>query len=287
MRLGINTVLWFWPFDVNKSGIFEKIREIGFDTVEFALVDRSDDTVMKIQKSLEKYGLDCVIDGVVSSGRDICSPDRMTMNSGRDYLKECIELCDKLNSRYLVGPTYAVGIKEYLFEPSGRLDAWKRCVESYQLVADLAEKKGVMIAIEPLNRYESNFLNTVEQVRKLVDEINCPFVGIQLDTFHMNIEEKSFYNAILNAGKKLFHMHIPENDRGTPGTGLVKWNDVIKGLNKIDYQHNIDLEIAHPGVENIREPGAIWRVYDYYDQDEMAREGYNYLKLLLSKYKRL
>ena len=280
MKIGINTVLWFWPFNVKKVDIFKKIKEIGFEVVEFAIVDRTEGNIKIIRDALEKYNLECIIDGVVGGERDILSPDKELMKAGIEYLKESIILCSKLNCKFLVGPTYSVGIKKFLFDSEKRPKSWKRCVDAYRLIAELAEEKNVKIAIEPLNRYETNFLNTAQQVKRLVEEINSSYVGIHLDTYHMNIEEKSFHEALLTAGNKLFHMHVPENDRGTPGTGNIRWDDIAKGLKEINYEYNIDLEIAHPHVENIREPGAIWRVYDY-QPDKMAKEGYKYLKSIL------
>lgn len=280
MKIGINTVLWFWPFDTEKIKILEKIKEIGFETVEFALVNRAKDNVCKIRDELDRLGLNCVLDGVVGGDKDILSPDAGIREAGARYLVDCLDLCSMLGSKYLVGPTYSVGIKKYLFEPRVREESLKRCVEIYQKISEIARDKKIKVAIEPLNRYESNFLNTMAQVKDLVDEINEPNIGIHLDTCHMNIEEKDFYLPVKIAGEKLFHIHAPENDRGTPGSGLVDWKGLARGLKEIKYQHNVDMEIAHPHVENIREPGAIWRVYDF-EPDLMAVKGFKYLKTIL------
>ena len=280
MRLGINTVLWFWPFDTSKIEVLEKIRDVGFETVEFALVDRSSANIKKIQGALAKTGLGCVIDGVIGGEKDILSPDNSIRKEGYKYLFESIDLCTELGSNYLIGPIYSTGIKEYLFEGSQRKRSFKQAASILKEVADYAAEHNIKIAIEPLNRYETNFVNTISELKELIESVDRGNAGFQIDTFHTNIEEKSIYDAIMLAGEKLFHMHVPENDRGTPGSGLVDWNAMAEGLIKIGYDYNIDMEIAHPHVENIRIPGAIWRAYDH-EPDEMARKGFDFLKGLL------
>ncbi|MEF9426684.1 MAG: sugar phosphate isomerase/epimerase [Candidatus Mariimomonas ferrooxydans] len=280
MRLGINTVLWFWPFDTSRVDVLKKISDIGFEIVEFALVDRSSENVRKIRNALEKTGLICVLDGVVGDEKDILSPDRDIREEGYRYLFESVDLCVELGSDYLIGPIYSTGIKKYLFDDLQRKRSFEQAVSILNEVSDYAEEHKIKIAIEPLNRYETNFINTTLELKGLIESINRENTGFQLDTFHANIEEKNIYDAIMIAGEKLFHMHAPESDRGTLGTGLVDWNAMFEGLRKIGYGHNINLEIAHPHVENIRIPGAIWRVYDH-EPDEMARKGFDFLKGLL------
>jgi D-psicose/D-tagatose/L-ribulose 3-epimerase len=280
MRLGINTVLWFWPFDPSRTDIFKKIADIGFETVEFALVDRSPGNIKKIRDALDRTGLECVIDGVVGGEKDILSPDENIMKAGQKYLFESIDLCQELGCRYLIGPIYSTGIKDYLFDAAQRKKSVEQAAGIIRELADYAGEKGIVIAIEPLNRYETNFVNTTGELKQLIDSVDKKNVGFQIDTFHANIEEKSIYDAVLLAGKKLFHMHAPESDRGTPGTGVVEWEAVAAGLKEIGYSHNIDIEIAHPHVENIRIPGAIWRKYDH-EPDEMAGKGFDFLKDLL------
>jgi D-psicose/D-tagatose/L-ribulose 3-epimerase len=280
MKLGINTVLWFWPFDAARIDILDRIAETGFETVEFALVDRSPETIEKIRKGLEKTGLGCVIDGVVGGEKDILSPHPDVMKAGRDHILETIDLCSRLGSNYLIGPLYSTGVKQYLFDEVQRKRSARQAVDILKEAAEYASAKGIKIALEPLNRYETNFVNTIAGLKALVDEIDMENLGYQIDTFHANIEEKSIYDAIIMAGKKLFHMHVPESDRGTPGTGLVKWQDMAAGLREIGYIHNIDMEIAHPHVANIRVHGAIWRAYDHMP-DDMALQGYRFLKNLL------
>jgi D-psicose/D-tagatose/L-ribulose 3-epimerase len=280
MRLGINTVLWFWPFDSSKIDILDKIRDIGFQTVEFALVDRSPGNISKIRSALDRTGLECVIDGVVGGEKDMLSPDREIREAGQEYLLETINLCEELGCRYLVGPIYSTGIKDYLFDAVQKEKSMEQAAGIIREAADCAAEKGIIIAIEPLNRYESNFINTTGELKNLIDSIDKENVGFQIDTFHANIEEKSIYESVILAGKKLFHLHVPESDRGTPGTGVVEWKALAAGLKEIGYDHNIDIEIAHPHVENIRVPGAIWREYDHMP-DEMARKGFDFLKDLL------
>ena len=123
-------------------------------------------------------------------------------------------------------------------------------------------------------------INTSEQALRFVTEVNLPNVGIHLDTFHVNIEEKSFHQAITTAGKHLVHLHVCENDRGTPGTGLIDWKQVAKALKEVDYKGDATIESFTPECKTIAAAAAIWRKLAP-SQDEMASEGLKFLRKLL------
>ena len=148
-------------------------------------------------------------------------------------------------------------------------------------IGKYASDKKIKIAIEPLNRYESNFLNTAEEGIDLVSSINLKNIGLNLDTYHMNIEEKNPSEAILNAGKFLMHLHAPENDRGTPGTGNINWSEISDSLKKINFNGFVVMESGSPEVEEVARLGAFWRIYDW-PQDKMAEEGLIFFKKILN-----
>ncbi|MCL5070757.1 MAG: sugar phosphate isomerase/epimerase, partial [Actinobacteria bacterium] len=143
---------------------------------------------------------------------------------GIEFIKGLVDLCHKFDSKMLVGPTYSVGRYPELIKPDKRKKAWESCVKNLKAIGKYAGEKGIKIAIEPLNRYETAFLNMAEDAVNLVKEVDNSSIGVQLDVYHMNIEEKNLENAIVSTGKYLFHMHVPEHDRGTPGTGHTDWN---------------------------------------------------------------
>src|SRR5581483_6643693 len=151
----------------------------------------------------------------------------------------------------------AVGKRRQL-PAAARATEWKRAVSGLREAAKMAGDAGVRLAVEPLNRFETDLVNTAEQVVRLVDEVGSPAVGVHLDTFHMNIEEHSILEAIKHAGKRLVHVHGCENDRGAPGSGLVAWPQLAQGLREIGYQGHVVIESFTPECLAIAAAAAIW-----------------------------
>jgi D-psicose/D-tagatose/L-ribulose 3-epimerase len=205
------------------------------------------------------------------------SEDEDMQKSGVAYIKKLIDMADIFDAKTIVGPAYSVGIHPEFLNPDNKKRAWDNCVKNIKEAGEYAGLHGKRIAVEPLNRYETNFINTAEEALELITEVNNPHIGVQLDVYHMNIEDKDLEDSIVNTGKYLFHLHVPEHDRGTPGTGHTDWAGVARALKKISFDECVVIESCDPKVEAIAEPGAIWRVYDY-GQDEIARKGLEFLK---------
>ena len=135
----------------------------------------------------------------------------------------------------------------------------RRVAESFKEISECAKECGVRIALELLCRYDSSLVNTVSQGKQLLDLISSDNVGLLLDTFHLNIEEKSMNTAICTAGKNLFHFHGCENDRGTPGTGLIDWNEVWSSLKRIDYRGLVSIESFDSSDKRLASKMNVWR----------------------------
>jgi D-psicose/D-tagatose/L-ribulose 3-epimerase len=138
-----------------------------------------------------------------------------------------------------------------------------------------------VLGVETLNRFETSFLNTTAQALELIGRIDHPAVGVALDLFHLGIEEKHVGDALRAAGPRLVHLQVAENDRGTPGTGSLPWNDVASALNEIGYRGRIVIETFSDRVEAIARAAAIWRPLAP-DSDSLAREGLAFLRTLLA-----
>jgi D-psicose/D-tagatose/L-ribulose 3-epimerase len=147
-------------------------------------------------------------------------------------------------------------------------------------LGDYAAERGVFVGIEPLNRFETSFLNTTEQALELIERIGHPAVGLSLDVFHLGIEEKSLGGAIRAAGPHLKHLQVAENDRGTPGTGHLPWGEVAAALREIGYQGRVVIETFSDPIESIARAAAIWRPLAP-DADTLARDGLRFLRALL------
>jgi D-psicose/D-tagatose/L-ribulose 3-epimerase len=186
-----------------------------------------------------------------------------------------VETAAECGSHIVAGPLYApVG---YLPGRRRTQDEWKFAVEVFQELTPVLEKNGVTLAIEPLNRYETYFLNTATDAAKLCEEIGHPNVGILFDTYHANIEEKTIRDAIANAGRYLRHFHSCENDRGVPGTGHIDWKGVFEALHKLNYDGWLTIEGFGFSLGALSAAASIWRDLAP-TPDAIAFEGVRFLR---------
>jgi D-psicose/D-tagatose/L-ribulose 3-epimerase len=276
MKIGINTCLWIWPFNRSRVDLFNKIKGYGFEAVEMTIENRSKKNTAVIKEKLKKAGLECSLCSSFLNG-NLISEDRVILKKGIEYAIDSIDLCEYLGAGILVGPIYGSCINKNYLNSKVKAKASKQCAEALRCIGNYALKKNIRIAVEPINRYESNFLNTAKEGINLIAHVNLKNVGLLLDTYHMNIEEKNAVKAVLNAGDLLFHLHVPENDRGTPGTGNIDWEGLSASLKQMQYGGLIIMESGSPRAREVAALGAFWRVYDF-SQDKMASEGFNFLK---------
>lgn len=231
--------------------------------------------------SHSKHKLEPIVIGGGLIDTDLASDDASVRKKGLIYLQGCIKNCSDIGGALVCGPLYtAVGNLAFLTEVK-REKQYKNLSKEFKKIGKFAKDYGVKIALEPLCRYDTHLVNTSNQARKLVDLIDEENVGILLDTFHMNIEEKSMLDAISKAGDKLFHFHACENDRGTPGTGQINWNEVARGLDKVRYNGWISLESFVPFDPAFSSAMRVWRPLAK-DQDEIARKGLEFMKKMFN-----
>jgi D-psicose/D-tagatose/L-ribulose 3-epimerase len=281
MQFGANTFIWTSPFGTKDFGLLPRIKAMGFDLVEVAVEDFSLIDVPLLRKTLEDNGLSVAICGAFGPTRDISSDDPAIRSNGKKYIVDCIGLAGALDSTLVSGPLYSAVGKTRLVsaDQKARERAW--CVQNLREVGRVASDAGVTLGIEPLNRFETDMINLVEQAIALIHEVDHPAYKVHIDTFHANIEEKSIPDAIRMAGSLLGHFHACENDRGTPGTGHLDWAGIRDGLRDIHYDGPVVIESFTPGAVEIAKAAAIWRPLAP-SQDELAREGVGFLRALLT-----
>jgi D-psicose/D-tagatose/L-ribulose 3-epimerase len=165
----------------------------------------------------------------------------------------------------------------YLPGRSRTQDEWKLAVEGLSALGPTLKQYNVTLAVEPLNRFETYFLNTAADAFALCEEVNDPNVGILCDTFHANIEEKDIGAAFASLGKYLKHVHTCENDRGTPGSGHIDWSNVFAGLNQIGYDGWLVIESFGSAIPEIAAAACIWRPLAK-SPEEIAFDGVAFLK---------
>jgi D-psicose/D-tagatose/L-ribulose 3-epimerase len=228
-----------------------------------------------VRRGLETYGLECTFSAVLVDGTNTISEDAAVRARTRSYLAGCIRAAADTGSKLLVGPLYApVG---YIPGRRRTADEWKWAVEAFQELGPVAAANGVTLALEPLNRFETYFLNIAADAVKLVEEVGHPNVGVLLDTFHLNIEEKDVAAAYRNAGKHVKHVHTCENDRGAPGSGHVPWAPVFQALRDIGYDGWLTIESFGFALGGISAAASIWRDIER-TPDAIAFDGLQFLK---------
>lgn len=280
MRFGINSFLFTSPFTTDSVKLFPKFKKWGFQSVEIPIEDPSHIDPAKVRVGLDKHGLVCgSVCACMGPGRDFRgTPEEQA--TAMTYCKTLIDQMVVLGCPSLIGPIYSVVGKADAVEPAQQKVEWGLVVKNMKELAAYAESKGVQLCVEPLNRFETDFLNTCDQGLKLIKAIGSKAVKLHLDTFHMNIEEKNQAAAILKAGKLLGHFHACGSDRGTPGNDHIDWKPIAKALKTIKYQGDVVIESFTTDVKVIARAAAIWRKMEP-TRDEIAVKGLAFLKKTL------
>jgi D-psicose/D-tagatose/L-ribulose 3-epimerase len=280
MRIGINTFLLTSPFTNQSTKLFAKFKEWGFDTVEIPIEEPAHIEPARVKRDLDKAGLSCgSVCACMGPQRDLRGTARQ-QQIGLDYLKTILDQMLALDCPSLIGPVYSA---------TGRADAvprgeykrqWKMVVKHLKTLARYAQERGKQICLEPLNRFETDFINTCDQALEMVADVDSPALKIQLDTFHMNIEEKDQPAAIRRAGKHLAHLHACGCDRGTPGNDHIDWQGIAQALKDIGYEGDVVIEGFATNVKLIARAAAIWRQIEP-SQEEIALKGLTFLRRIL------
>ena len=280
MRIGINTFLYTSPFTTESVKLFPKFKRWGFDTVEIPIEDPShiDTAVVRVAAAKAGIAIGSVC-AAMGPGRDFRGTAE-EQKTAMDYCTALIDQAAELGCPRLIGPVYSVVGKADAVEPEQRKIEWALVVANLKKLAKHAEARGVTICIEPLNRFETDFLNTCDQGLKLVKAIKSPAVKLHLDTFHMNIEEKDQAAAIRKAGKLLGHFHACGSDRGTPGGDHIAWPAIVKALKAVGYKGDVVIESFTTDVKVIARAAAIWRTIEP-RRDDIALNGLKFLRRVL------
>jgi D-psicose/D-tagatose/L-ribulose 3-epimerase len=282
MKFGVNTFVWVSPFTTAAlEALAPKIKHFGFDLIELAIegVDQID--IGQVKLELAKNGLKTIVCGAFGPDRNICSSNFEIRENAKTYIRWLIDAAAELGSPTVCGPMYSAVGKEHLPGEKDRLAEWDLAVAGIGEMADYAAIKKIKLALEPLNRFETDMINTVAQGLDFIMATGKENVGLHLDTFHMHLEEKSSAVAIRLAGKKLFHFHACENDRGVPGTGQVHWNQIAQALREVGYDGPVVIESFTPEVKEIARAVCIWRDIAP-SQDEIAQKGLQFLRSLFA-----
>jgi D-psicose/D-tagatose/L-ribulose 3-epimerase len=280
MRIGINTFLFACPFHNQHTRWFPKFRRWGYESVEIALAEPGDINPDYVREALESHGLVAgSVCGIFGPGRDLRGSSKeqaATVN----YVKGLIPVMKTLGSSILVGPMYSAVGRAGAETAAAKRQQWKLVQRHLRDLAGYAGDHGVTLGLEPLNRFESDFMNTCDQALEMIADVGHPALKVHLDTFHMNIEEKDLAQAVRRAGPHLGHLHASGSDRGTPGNDHTDWKGIAAALRAVKYQGDVVVESFTSDLEMMARATSIWRRIEP-SRDEIAGKGARFLKRLL------
>ncbi|ULQ53267.1 sugar phosphate isomerase/epimerase family protein [Flavihumibacter fluvii] len=278
VKFGISTWIWTSPFQTaDIRALFEKTAAMGFEAIEIAIEDPALIDPIAVQSAMQEFNLQVITCGAFGPSRDLTNEDTAVHDNCFRYIENCFDFCLAWNAGFLAGPMYSAVGKARMVPPEQRKQEWQLAVKNLRTVCGMAASKNLQIALEPLNRFESDLVNTAADVVQLVNDINHPAAKIMLDGFHMNIEEPDMESAIITAGKHLVHFQISENYRGIPGTGQTNWKAIRNGLETIGYSGVVSIESFTPKNQELAGAVCIWRPFAE-SQDTFARAGLAFLQ---------
>jgi len=273
------TILSFIPGWSAEGGRFaiEKTAEYGFDMLEVCLPASLDFDAISVKKQLDKHGI----------------AGRLTLNLPAEchlpvypekataIIKAALDKVADMQGDFLGGVLHSA-IAQFSGQPC---TAEERLIvqQVFTEVAAYARERNIIIAPEPINRYESYVFTAAEEVLSMIDAIGADNIGLHLDTFHMNIEERNFYEPVVQAGNRLKHLHITESDRGMLGEGNVHWDDLFRALAEINYQGPLVLENFSSSIKELVGPTSLWRP-SRYNSENLAKGSLAYMREMVKKW---
>jgi D-psicose/D-tagatose/L-ribulose 3-epimerase len=275
MKIGMNLLLWTGNVTAEHFPLLAKLKAAGFDGVELPVFGGTPADYKPIRAELDKQGLKCTTVTILTKETNAISPDAATRQKALDWLKTVVEINHVLGAETVCGPYHSA-----LGEFSGTgptTDEKKRAADVLRATAELAKSAKLMLAIEYLNRFECYFLNTAAAARELVGMVDHPNFRTMYDSFHAHIEEKDPAAAIRTVAPVMAHVHISENDRGTPGTGQVNWDATFKTLKEVGYDGWLTIEAFGRALPDLAAATRIWRDL-FPSAEEVYEKGLKFIK---------
>jgi D-psicose/D-tagatose/L-ribulose 3-epimerase len=275
MKTGMNLLLWTTHVTSDHFSLLGKLKKTGFDGVEVPVFEGDAAHYKTIRKELDNQGLGCTTVTIASPEANPISPEASIRKAAVDRLKWAVEMTAVMGGEIMAGPYHS---PLAVFSGSGpTADEKKRAAEILRQAAEEAQKAKVKLAIEYLNRFECYFLTTAADAKALVKAVNHPNFSSMYDTFHANIEEKDIPQTIADFAGSFIHVHISENDRGTPGTGHVHWNETFQALRKTRYDGWLVIEAFGRALPALAAATRVWRDL-FPSAEEVYTQGLRFMK---------
>lgn len=273
IKIGASLLSWItpnWTAEAGKYAI-EQTAKAGFDLIEILLPNSMEIDVKAVKKQLKENHLEVVCSLNLPKEAHIAFYPK----EAEKLIKNAIDKTSDLETNFLGGVLHG-GIGVFSGNPLSETEK-NTIVEVWSSVADYAKEKGVNIAVEPINRYESYVCNTAENVLELIEKTEKDNLFLHLDTFHMNIEENNFRDPILLANQKLKHIHVTESHRGMLGEGTVNWNQFFDALKEINFEGNLVLENFSSSIPGMQQMVSLWQKSPY-NAEQLALGSLNFIK---------
>ena len=276
MKTGFNMLLWTAHVTTEHEPILRSLKKTGYDSVEIPIFEGTPDHYTKLGELLDRIGLERSVVSVMGAGKNPLSPDKLQKKNAADYAKWVINCTSALGAHILAGPMHSeLG---YFSGAGATGQERRRGISFHRRAGDHAAKKNVRFALEALNRFECYFLNTMQQLADYLDEVDHPAVKAMYDTFHANIEEKDPIKAIKTIKRHMIHVHISENDRGTPGTGNIPWPETYKALRAARYDDHITIEAFGRAMPALAAATRVWRDF-FPTRESVYKNGLRHMTL--------
>jgi len=282
MRIGAHAQIWVAPVTGDNLDVIDHTRDLGFEAIDINVAELPPPfPPAEMRRRLEAAGVQGSLGSILNAQRDITSEDLACRRAGIEFLQGMVRLCGEVGAKNLIGPYHSELRRQRFDSAEVRAERWKRCVEGLAAVAREAEQSGIRMGLEILNRYESDFLTTTADGVRLCREVGSRAMGLLLDTYHMNIEERRIGDAFRSAAGYIAHVHTCENDRGAPGSGHLDWAEIRNALRDARYEGICTIESYNPALPALAQRCSFWRPLSS-NQDDLAREGLAFLRKLFS-----
>jgi D-psicose/D-tagatose/L-ribulose 3-epimerase len=274
LPVAIHTAAWVRRWDEDLAPHLERAADLGFQGAEVSLLGLDASAASRLARVAAGLGLVLKCTTGLSAGTDITSADGKVRQAGLRYLRRAADVVAACGADLLAGVIYAPWGTG---RTAGRAERTDRAADALAEAAPVFAERGITLGIEPLNRFETDLVTTAAEACALAEKIGAANVGILLDTFHMNIEERSFSAAVKTADRRLVHVQLADNDRGAPGSGHLDWGDVFAGLDAVGYRGWLSLELFLRSGLEVSDDLRIWRDISP-DPTAPARAGLAYVR---------
>lgn len=274
MKFGVHAGLWMARWTDELAPIVRTVAELGFDGVEVSLLGMSDEKAKALGRLIKDHAIGVTCSDGLSAEADITSDDAAVRKAGIDHLRWAVRTTATIGSSGLAGVVFAPW---GAFDPANKPKRAARSAEAFAAIDGDLSSHGVTLGIEAINRFETDLVNTAADAVAMARASGSSRVGVLLDTFHLNIEEKDIKSAIVETGDRLAHFHVSDNDRGVLGSGHVPWGEVKAGLETIQYDGWIVSEMfvipGNPASADLN----IWRHIEP-DATDAARRALSFMQ---------